>query len=355
MFILNQKRLEPGDIVLTKSKKGVFSNLIRWVTHGSFSHVAIFVGGANIIDATRAGVCDNVLMRHPFKRKQDFCVLRCLDMTSDQKGMIEGLLRNRFITAGYNQRGILQFLCSFVPSSRYKKVYCSQLAAESYAEIGIDIVSRSRKGVTPKDFEISPMFKQVDDCFVEIDNKSYWDHIKSEKPCGKKQQAVMRKLTKAMQKIYNNNGIVVSTIEECFDLDLYLLDGRIDYKKAEVISKKIVHLIGKTGFDSCLEDCSMKYYLAYRSPHLIVEKLTGMDADVNVKLDTMLDNYQQAMGRHHENATSSFNKYGKYRLPHFLCLHALYHKVIIYNTWAIQNIKDAKILYNQNRGASMSI
>lgn len=349
MLILDENKLEPGDIILTRAKKGLLSNLIRWFTHGAFSHVAIFVGDSNIIDATRRGVCDNTIMRHPFKKANLFCILRHPNLTPQQQQKLEQILRSQYISAEYNAKGILRFVFSFIPVGRYKTLFCSELAAECYSKIGVTIQSKSNRGVTPKDFEDSPLFIQVHDCYYAVKNKQFRKITKNEAPCAKKQQDTVRKLMKKMRHLYAKYNIAISTIEDGFDLCKYVLEDRINFLQAEVISIAIVGLISKTGYDSSYEDSVIVNYLGFKHPKMIISSLRKRGNVTDKSLEKLLTQYANPLQRHIFNSKGYLQRYHATRLQHYLCLYVMYRKVIMYNRWAINNIQAARKLLSDEK------
>jgi uncharacterized protein YycO len=136
----------------------LLSRLIKWRTWSEWSHVAIQVGGGQVIDAWKGGVR---LIDNPFEGHDPATVvqvLACSCLTAEQEQRIADFLVGE-IGAPYDYWGVLRFV-SRRDRPNPLKWFCSELAFAAFQQAGIDLLARVPSWrVSPGDVAHSPLLK----------------------------------------------------------------------------------------------------------------------------------------------------------------------------------------------------
>lgn len=139
IYALRPERVQVGDVVLTSSQH-LISSGIRVGTQSQFSHAALCTRQGMLLEATRTGV-----MRYPIlgvyaTRREWLKVLRPIEpMTANQLTELtiyaEGLYGR-----GYSILGALLSPFGVTSAMSSTGIFCSQLVAHAYAQLGRTIV-----------------------------------------------------------------------------------------------------------------------------------------------------------------------------------------------------------------------
>lgn len=167
MFYFNDN-LEVGDIILTNNieKQSIIkSKLQKLHTKGNYTHVALYVGNGSFIEAVGEGVRFFSTTGVVFNDKSNFLVRR---YKSKKVFSNERINVRKYTYMQYNYEGIK----SFITAKNYEennKVFCSQLVSKIYKDYGIQLFLKQDDKITPADFEISDLFVDVPNYFIESD------------------------------------------------------------------------------------------------------------------------------------------------------------------------------------------
>lgn len=177
--IINPYSLEPGDIILTRSKHTLPSFIIRLFTLSKYSHAAIYVGRGVIVEAVFSGVrTQNIhrwseglenncaVLRHPnkiaAKRAAQICETYHGAMYSISDAILSGLSAYFFIT--------------FPIRIKNTKMFCSRMVAEAFSNSGIIISDKHYQLVRPKDIYNSMYLAKVEVDFIPTTSHEKTDH-----------------------------------------------------------------------------------------------------------------------------------------------------------------------------------
>lgn len=167
-YVLNEKKLEPLDIILTKNKK-LTSKGIRLLTQGDYSHALIYMSSFSAIEATREGrVFSENVQRLIFDGLDECKVIRYKkQLTEEQSEKIAYYARSQ-VTTLYSIKEAIR-----VKSLRKKDVcaiertqFCSRLVAQAYFCAGLDL-THNPDYCSPQDLNNSNLLFEVKDVLRE--------------------------------------------------------------------------------------------------------------------------------------------------------------------------------------------
>jgi uncharacterized protein YycO len=172
---LEPDELQPGDILLS-SMPGIAAVGIKLVTFAPISHVAVYVGHGQVVEAVRSGVrvrsVDEVLADETV-----VLVLRYPGLSAEQAGRIRDYALKK-LGAGFNFTGVSLHIpfaigrkgCELplVPSAlrdacirgfgvihqvaaSERRLFCSQLVLQAYRYAGISITDADSRLISPAD------------------------------------------------------------------------------------------------------------------------------------------------------------------------------------------------------------
>lgn len=161
-YVLNEERLEPLDIILTKDKN-LISKGIRLVTQGDYSHALIYMSSFSAIEATRDGrVFSENIQRLIFDRLDTCKVLRYKgQLTEKQRGRIGYYARSQVTTLYSIKEAVrVKALGKKDVSAMERTQFCSRLVAQAYSFAGIDLTHNSDY-CSPQDLNNSELLFEV--------------------------------------------------------------------------------------------------------------------------------------------------------------------------------------------------
>ncbi len=183
-YFLNSNSLKTGDIILEAgeswiSKAIMLGDRLSWDEGGKYSHAFIYIGMSYIMEAdedVRSILAARIVTDDPSK----FLVLRHpsylegidVDWLSQYCGLGLFFTLHSESNKEYNWRGMLGTKIPFLGSSP-NKFFCTQLVAEAYRRLGIEIFEdcRSPEKVTPNSL-ISAQCR-----LVPFDAKSHFERL----------------------------------------------------------------------------------------------------------------------------------------------------------------------------------
>ena len=136
--------LNPGDVIVTTSR-GAVAAVIEAVTSGSVSHVMVYVGDDNIVEAIREGVRE-VSLTDALNGATLAVAFRRTGITSSAIDTLTANVRSA-VGDNYNYWGVIQqLLTEFSGSSWHVPIstdsfYCSQLILTAFASTGFPLLS----------------------------------------------------------------------------------------------------------------------------------------------------------------------------------------------------------------------
>lgn len=165
MYIVDPHKLEVGDIIMSRDGK-IKSRLIRKVLDSEYSHVALYLGNCSLIEATFKGVHTENVLRLTMDDNDSLKVLRLIKPLSEDQKLHLRLIATDTYTAKYSIGGaFITGLNSYFTGDKEKitlnyKNYCSNLIAECYEKIGIEMLPGKDKSlITPKDIGVKIIIK----------------------------------------------------------------------------------------------------------------------------------------------------------------------------------------------------
>lgn len=152
MYLLNEKVLNKGDIVLLKFETEK-SKLIRRFSNSKFSHAMIYVGESSLIDADGPGVHAHNLQRLLIPNEDDVVILRSKNASLEQLWKVEQFVRSKVGTE-YSMEEARKTVRNgeFVPEDN--RQFCTRLVAKAFEFPNLNIVEKPDY-CSPKDIEDS--------------------------------------------------------------------------------------------------------------------------------------------------------------------------------------------------------
>lgn len=170
---LREASLKTGDIILTTTTQAV-SKAVRTATKSDISHAMIYVQDHSVIDATAEGVQARNTQRLFF---EDDCAIHVLrsrnDLSADE---IRAVCNYVWAQVGA-QYSTGEAIRSAVGGARRwtRKQFCSRLAAQAYASIGVKLVG-DPNFCSPAELKDSPLLVEVQNATsaVTAEEESNW-------------------------------------------------------------------------------------------------------------------------------------------------------------------------------------
>ncbi len=159
--------IRPGDVLLVEGRRRI-SFAIQKITSSPWSHVTLYVGNGQIIEAEDRGVILSPLMKYA-EHNIRLCVPRNA-RPQDRARVVE--LSQASLGRSYDVTNVRNLFLSYFASQRQPHVYlgnleecqemCSGLIARAYAEVGYPVLPRRHyTQIVPRDFDLSPSFDIV--------------------------------------------------------------------------------------------------------------------------------------------------------------------------------------------------
>lgn len=136
---LNEAALQVGDIILTTTTAKV-SKAIRVATKSDISHAMIYVERHSVIDATAEGVQARNTQRLIF---DDECAVHALRLSEGVSAADVQAICNfarGHVGTQYSTKEAVRTAIRGTPRMKTRKQFCSRLAAQAYASVGIQLV-----------------------------------------------------------------------------------------------------------------------------------------------------------------------------------------------------------------------
>jgi uncharacterized protein YycO len=165
VYILDQNLISPGDVLLTSSPSGWESKAIRAATGAPFSHAALCVRYGQFIEAIGPGVCRLAIMATGARAKENIRLLRLSDRAvanAADKAKAAAQVGEQYLSRGYSVPGALGVKVAMLRDPERAGMFCSQLVARAYDEVGIQLVpGKTPEAIAPGDLLRSPLLRDV--------------------------------------------------------------------------------------------------------------------------------------------------------------------------------------------------
>jgi hypothetical protein len=158
-FMLDVDKLRPGDIIFS-TERAASSFLIRIRTRSKYSHASIYLGDGLYAEAVDVGVRTRAATTMV---KEQMKVIRLKGGAETEQAAEAAAERiNYYLHAPYALPSAILSVISSVPSADSRALFCSQLIAQSYFDIGIAVAKElPPTKVTPAILSNSGLFDDV--------------------------------------------------------------------------------------------------------------------------------------------------------------------------------------------------
>lgn len=172
MYAIDGK-VEIGDIILINSQT-ILGKGISIATAGKYSHVAVVISPTQVIEAIgKSGVQVTSLLRFEFNDKSNVSVKRFKykdELTFEKLKEIAVSYQNK----GYDLTSALLSVIPIINQSEDSKFFCSQLVANLYKSMNIELFNKDAHKVFPNDFDrCEKLYDVTNDVVLELK-----EHIK---------------------------------------------------------------------------------------------------------------------------------------------------------------------------------
>jgi len=165
IYILDQNHIALGDILLTTDPEGKESKAIRVITNSPFSHAALCIEYGHFIEAIGPGVCRLAIMGTGARAKENIQLLRLSEKAVPDAGRKAAAAAKRgewFLSRGYSTSGALGVKLSILRDPTRAELFCSQLVARAYEEVGVELVpGKQAEAIAPGELANSPLLRDI--------------------------------------------------------------------------------------------------------------------------------------------------------------------------------------------------
>lgn len=247
-YTLDPSKLNTGDIILTRNKKGLISWLIRIFTLSPYSHAAIYVGDVSYMEAIGRGVHARNVLRETFYKESDVIVLRDDSLTKSQIDSIINYVRFRhgmaYSVLDAIKSGITAIVNFKLPFKMHdNQTFCSQLVAGAFESVGKNSFNnRQYLFVRPKDIFKEKSLKKIDDVYRLITKKQMIEAQK--KGIIDSQDKIVSSMMKKIWKILKQEKIFIKGVSE-IDFGIFQIEN---ISRRNLIDDKIDKIIHESGY-----------------------------------------------------------------------------------------------------------
>lgn len=140
MYLLDNDKLELGDIILIKSESRI-SQMVRRLTGSQFSHAILYVDLLTIIDSDGYGVQSNNLQRLLIDKKDNAVVLRLKDENKKEYiSKVEYFARQKIGTEYSTNEAKIATIAKELEAKEPNRQFCTRFIAQAYENAGIKLV-----------------------------------------------------------------------------------------------------------------------------------------------------------------------------------------------------------------------
>lgn len=172
-FAFNSAKLHKGDILLINDYE---ENLRKRMDGAKYTHAALYMGDAFIMEANAYGVAMNHIFSYGFVSKDDALVYRPVNVSNDSIDNVIFFARAKMGNE-FSTREALRTrdFRNTEEREHEERMFCSRLVAQSYEKAGIKLVHNSDY-CAPIDFMGTDALEQVPDVLEPVDTED-WRNI----------------------------------------------------------------------------------------------------------------------------------------------------------------------------------
>ncbi|MFS7195571.1 YiiX/YebB-like N1pC/P60 family cysteine hydrolase [Rahnella inusitata] len=205
MYLLDELKLVPGDIILTRSNEKN-SSLICSITNSNFSHAILCVGKSSYIHSDTYGVHSGNIQRLLIDEPQFAKVMRVDDPVAIEKAITYARLQ---VGTTYSKISAANAFAKIFTKMDAKRQFCSRLVATAFEVGGVRLVANSH-ACLPQEIADSMFVHEVKDCVYRAEPKEI-EFANSYDPI-KKQAEITNNILKSSRKFLGNNVQSLSDI-----------------------------------------------------------------------------------------------------------------------------------------------
>lgn len=220
MYVFDLNRLRRGDIILEKADDET-SELVRKLSHSTYSHAILYVGGGSCLEADDIVISFN-LQRKLVEKKEYVCVLRLKDNVPPE--VMENIILNARINVGmsYSIDDAKGIVSEKYRPGNLRRQTCTRFVAQAFEKAGIHLVGNANF-CSPDELLKSELLVEVDDVLREAEVKEI-EYANSESILTKQHEIIKNVLVKARE-------ITKSDIQEINELKDYVIQHQ-EYDEA---------------------------------------------------------------------------------------------------------------------------
>lgn len=229
-FVLNLPQLNVGDIILMNT---YHENQRKRMGDCLYDHAAIYVGDAFIIEADGLGVVKNHIYSFGFKNENDACILRALEITTNQRDRIADFMRfNMGKEFGCREAYLVPKYKKSHKDDTSNRSFCSRLVAQAYFHAGIDVVENPNY-CAPDDFLQSKNLEKIAPSTIPVNEElkrtveTQYKHRENEP------NIILQESFLKMSKLYKED---IQTLEQLFNASIR--QPELDITAIELLEKE---------------------------------------------------------------------------------------------------------------------
>ncbi|OMO21237.1 YiiX/YebB-like N1pC/P60 family cysteine hydrolase [Vibrio lentus] len=212
MYLLDRKKLKPGDIILTRSNEKN-SSLICRVTQSCFSHAILYVGESSYIHSDLFGVHSSNIQRLLIDKPQYAKVLRIKDLNAIEQAITYARLQ---VGTSYSKVSAANAFVKVFSKLDVNRQFCSRLVARAFESANIKLVPNS-DACLPQEIADSIFVHEVTGCVYqakpdEVEFANSYDPIE-------KQAEITNNILTSVRKLLGNKVQSLSDVTSALIAD----------------------------------------------------------------------------------------------------------------------------------------
>ncbi len=212
MYIFDLNKLKRGDIILKKSDDRT-SELVRKLSHSTFSHAILYVGGGSCLEANDIVISFNI-QRKLIENKDYVCVLRLKDEVDSP--ILEDIIANARMNVGmsYSIDDAMGIISPEYRPGNTRRQTCTRFVAQAFEKAGVKLVDNANF-CSPEELLKSNLLIRVEDVLREAtDEDVKFANSKSVLP---KQHEIIKKILEDVR------NVTKSDIQEINELKNFVI------------------------------------------------------------------------------------------------------------------------------------
>ena len=168
MYIFDLSKLKRGDVILERADDET-SEMVRRLSHSTFSHAILYVGGGSCLEADDIVISFN-LQRKLVEKKEYVCVLRLKDDVAPE--VMDNIILNARINVGmsYSIDDAKGIVSEKYRPGNLRRQTCTRFVAQAFEKAGIRLVENANF-CSPEELLKSEHLLEVEDVLLEAEEK----------------------------------------------------------------------------------------------------------------------------------------------------------------------------------------